>query len=96
MAETDNPVAPGQTVLPPTAGAEPIPADDDPDFDNDVDSAFGGDAMSSTASVSSSILKYRTIHGRTYHSEQGNAKYWSVHPRLTACRSQTNAFSRSF
>ncbi|CAG7557400.1 unnamed protein product [Fusarium equiseti] len=34
------------------------------------------DADSTTASITSSILQYRTIHGRTYHSEQGNAQYW--------------------
>lgn len=32
----------------------------------------------STASISSSIFKYRTIHGRTYHSENGNAQYWAA------------------
>lgn len=30
----------------------------------------------STASLTSSILKYRKIHGRTYHSDVGNADYW--------------------
>ncbi|KAL1874364.1 hypothetical protein VTK73DRAFT_447 [Phialemonium thermophilum] len=44
--------------------------------DEDADSAFGGDTSSSTASISSSILKYRTLNGRTYHSERGNAQYW--------------------
>ncbi|RBR26848.1 uncharacterized protein FIESC28_00429 [Fusarium coffeatum] len=33
-------------------------------------------ADSTTASITSSILQYRTIHGRTYHSEQGDAQYW--------------------
>ncbi|KAI8681028.1 hypothetical protein NCS55_00352500 [Fusarium keratoplasticum] len=41
------------------------------------DSAVGDDAASSTDSISSSILHYRTIHGRTYHSERGNAQYWT-------------------
>ncbi|KAH6884440.1 S-adenosyl-L-methionine-dependent methyltransferase [Thelonectria olida] len=41
----------------------------------DADSTFTDDG-SSTESVTSSILEYRTIHGRTYHSEQGNAQYW--------------------
>ena len=32
---------------------------------------------SSTASLSASILEYRTIHGRTYHAERHGAdKYW--------------------
>ena len=29
----------------------------------------------STASIASSILNYRTIHGRTYHADVGNAEY---------------------
>ncbi|UPK99997.1 hypothetical protein LCI18_010932 [Fusarium solani-melongenae] len=52
-----------------------IEADDDVG-DSDADSALGPDAESSTASITSSILQYRTIHGRTYHSERGNAFYW--------------------
>ncbi|KAF4458666.1 hypothetical protein FALBO_14583 [Fusarium albosuccineum] len=45
--------------------------------DDDADSAVGGDDVaSSTESISSSILAYRTIHGRTYHAERGNAEYW--------------------
>jgi ubiquinone/menaquinone biosynthesis C-methylase UbiE len=27
--------------------------------------------------MTSSILHYRTIHGRTYHSDKGNAEYWA-------------------
>ncbi|KAL2669986.1 hypothetical protein Neosp_014865 [[Neocosmospora] mangrovei] len=38
-------------------------------------SVLDADNNSSTASVTSSILEYRTIHGRTYNSEQGNAQY---------------------
>ncbi|KAF5603210.1 L-ascorbate oxidase [Fusarium pseudocircinatum] len=46
------------------------------DGDNtDADSTLDPDNASSTASITSSILEYRTIHGRTYHSEQGNAQY---------------------
>ncbi|KAH7629220.1 S-adenosyl-L-methionine-dependent methyltransferase [Sordaria sp. MPI-SDFR-AT-0083] len=37
--------------------------------DSDLDSTLGGDAESSTASIASSILHYRTINGRTYHSD---------------------------
>lgn len=40
------------------------------------DPTLGDDVESSTASLSSSILDYRTINGRTYHSERGNAAYW--------------------
>ncbi|KAH7122013.1 S-adenosyl-L-methionine-dependent methyltransferase [Dactylonectria estremocensis] len=42
---------------------------------DDTDSAFT-DRPSSTESLSPSILQYRTAHGRTYHSERGNADYW--------------------
>jgi hypothetical protein len=43
--------------------------------DDDADSSLGDDD-GSTASLSSSILEYRTINGRRYHSDQGNAEYW--------------------
>ncbi|KAK5655755.1 hypothetical protein OQA88_5292 [Cercophora sp. LCS_1] len=43
----------------------------------DGDSALGA-FSDSTASISSSILQYRTLHGRTYHSERGNAQYWGA------------------
>jgi hypothetical protein len=49
----------------------------DADDTADADSALE-DNISSTASIASSILKYRTILGRTFHSEQGDAHYWSV------------------
>ncbi|KAK1763387.1 S-adenosyl-L-methionine-dependent methyltransferase [Phialemonium atrogriseum] len=48
-----------------------------PLHNSDNDSAVGDDNASSTASISSSILNYRTINGRTYHSERGNAQYWT-------------------
>ena len=35
------------------------------------------DNTSSTASISSSVLHYRTVQGRTYHSTRGNAEYWA-------------------
>ncbi|KAF6524966.1 hypothetical protein HZS61_010761 [Fusarium oxysporum f. sp. conglutinans] len=47
------------------------------DDNADADSTLDPDNASSTASITSSILEYRTIHGRTYHSEQGNAQYWA-------------------
>ncbi|ORY68797.1 S-adenosyl-L-methionine-dependent methyltransferase [Pseudomassariella vexata] len=50
--------------------------EEDFDEDDDNDSALGDDGASSTASLSASILEYRTIHGRTYHSNIGNAEYW--------------------
>ncbi|KDN63519.1 putative methyltransferase domain-containing protein [Colletotrichum sublineola] len=44
--------------------------------DDDADSALGDDAASSTASITSTILQYRKIHGRTFHGEVGDAQYW--------------------
>lgn len=46
--------------------------------DDDAESAVGSLDPSSTASISSSILKYRTLHGRRFHSEVGNAEYWAA------------------
>ncbi|KAK1778777.1 hypothetical protein QBC45DRAFT_451449 [Copromyces sp. CBS 386.78] len=37
--------------------------------ESDLDSTLGSDDESSTASIASSILRYRTINGRTYHSD---------------------------
>ncbi|KAL4731991.1 hypothetical protein ACLX1H_000994 [Fusarium chlamydosporum] len=45
--------------------------------DSDTDSSLGDDTSSSTASINSSILEYRTINGRTYHAERGDAQYWA-------------------
>ncbi|KAH7133077.1 S-adenosyl-L-methionine-dependent methyltransferase [Dactylonectria estremocensis] len=62
------------TILPPSTGFKShrfAQGQDDADTDSTLD-----DNASSTASITSSILEYRTIHGRTYHSEQGNAHYW--------------------
>ncbi|KAM0210058.1 hypothetical protein ACHAQI_006174 [Fusarium lateritium] len=42
---------------------------------DDNDSTLSSNA-SSTASLTSSILQYRTLHGRSYQSERGNADYW--------------------
>lgn len=42
-----------------------------------IDSSLTDDVSSSTASISSSILQYRVINGRTYHAERGNAQYWA-------------------
>lgn len=46
------------------------------DDENDANSALGSTIESSTASITSTILQYRKIHGRSYHSDQGNAQYW--------------------
>ena len=42
----------------------------------DNDSALGNSDQESSASLTSTILRYRTLHGRTYHSDVGNAQYW--------------------
>jgi len=55
---------------------------------DEFDDPYSDDA-SSTASVSASILEYRTINGRTYHSNQGNAEYWYVSLPL-ASQDKTN------
>ncbi|KAI1174817.1 S-adenosyl-L-methionine-dependent methyltransferase [Nemania sp. FL0916] len=63
-------------VLPPSHWAQ-VPQDEEEDDYDDVDSAYGDENASSTASLSASILEYRTVHGRTYHSERGNAQSWN-------------------
>ncbi|KAF5011136.1 hypothetical protein FDECE_2744 [Fusarium decemcellulare] len=45
---------------------------------DDDDSALDPDSAETTASITSSILQYRTIHGRTFHSERGDAQYWAA------------------
>lgn len=62
----------------PTA-TQTIEVDTVPEEEEDeIDPGLGADAESSTASITSSILHYRTINGRTFHSERGNAAYWQV------------------
>ncbi|CCE32993.1 uncharacterized protein CPUR_06916 [Claviceps purpurea 20.1] len=51
--------------------AEEISADDQ----NDIDSIFS-ESASSTTSIASSILEYRRIHGRTYHSDTFTTNYF--------------------
>lgn len=36
------------------------------------------EAESSTASLTASIFEYRTLHGRTYHSDRGGSQYWGT------------------
>ncbi|KAI0839508.1 S-adenosyl-L-methionine-dependent methyltransferase [Hypoxylon sp. FL0890] len=50
--------------------------DDDDDDRDDVDSALGDDASSVVHSITSSVLNYRTIQGRTFHSEKHNNMYF--------------------
>ncbi|KAJ4364314.1 hypothetical protein N0V85_009293 [Neurospora sp. IMI 360204] len=47
------------------------------ELDEDNDSTLGSDADSSTASIASSILHYRNVLGRTYHSDSvTDTEYW--------------------
>ncbi|KAJ4328117.1 hypothetical protein N0V84_001486 [Fusarium piperis] len=78
MADTTSPAATSspksqKSDTPPAADAAPIEVGDDNPADDD--SALGTEASSSSASISSSILDYRTMHGRTYHSDRGTAQY---------------------
>ncbi|KAM0430082.1 hypothetical protein ACHAPT_006088 [Fusarium lateritium] len=79
--ETHRPVSKSPTDHGSPAGAvqagdeAPLEVDDNPAEDGD--SAFGSEPASSTTSVTSSILEYRTVHGRRYHSDRGDAAYWA-------------------
>ncbi|KAI1748903.1 S-adenosyl-L-methionine-dependent methyltransferase [Xylaria castorea] len=68
--------APPSDVFPASHWAQVPEVEEEEEFD-DNDSAYGDDNASSTASLSASILEYRTVHGRTYHSERGNAQSWN-------------------
>ncbi|KAG6066582.1 hypothetical protein E4U16_000231 [Claviceps sp. LM84 group G4] len=61
---------------PPHKGNDLIEAEDIPVNDqDDIDSIFS-ENRSSTTSIASSILEYRQIHGRTYHSDKFRANYF--------------------
>ncbi|KAK5661110.1 hypothetical protein OQA88_11000 [Cercophora sp. LCS_1] len=69
---------------PPPPPPEPIEIAVDPTFRplSDADSALSsGDSELSTSSLSSTILEYRRIHGRTYHNYSGTSaqqpEYWA-------------------
>ncbi|KAI1307517.1 S-adenosyl-L-methionine-dependent methyltransferase [Xylaria venustula] len=66
-------------VIPTTHWTQPQDNQDEEEEEvfDDGDSALGDDAASTTASLSASILEYRTFHGRTYHSLQGTADHWT-------------------
>ncbi|KAI2618928.1 S-adenosyl-L-methionine-dependent methyltransferase [Hypoxylon sp. NC1633] len=72
-AEDEGTAVPGATEAPIEAASQ----QDEDEFD-DVDSALGqDDNASSTASLTASILEYRTLNGRTYHADRHGAdKYW--------------------
>ncbi|KAG6068736.1 hypothetical protein E4U16_007882 [Claviceps sp. LM84 group G4] len=61
---------------PPQTVNDLIAAEDVPVNDQDeIDSIFSED-KSSTTSIASSVLEYRQIHGRTYHSDRFTANYF--------------------
>ncbi|KAK7428044.1 hypothetical protein QQZ08_005476 [Neonectria magnoliae] len=65
-------------VTTPAPQPELIPAQDPEDEEQtDGDSALGDEGASSTASITSSILEYRTIQGRTYHSDRHPTEYFT-------------------
>lgn len=63
--------APGADILPPSHWRD-VPVEEE---EGEADSTFG-DAESSTASLTESILEYRKMLGRTYHSSIGQAEAW--------------------
>ncbi|EFX06127.1 hypothetical protein CMQ_4196 [Grosmannia clavigera kw1407] len=68
------------TTIPPTFD-EPILAAEVPDggdgddLEEDRDSAYDDTFSALTASLSSSVLQYRSFHGRTFHSDKYNAYF---------------------
>lgn len=72
MPEDSSPTRPNVVVFPAEHWAQQAIADDD------ADSTLGTELPPSIASITSSIRKYRTLYGRTYHSEQGHARYWGT------------------
>ncbi|KAA8620669.1 hypothetical protein SMACR_12884 [Sordaria macrospora] len=59
-------------ILPATYWTEqPLPEEDVDDRASSL-----GSFNSTTASLSTSIYRYREVHGRTYHAEIGNAESW--------------------
>ncbi|CCE28845.1 uncharacterized protein CPUR_02534 [Claviceps purpurea 20.1] len=61
---------------PPHTGNDLIAAEDIPVNDQyEIDSVFSQDQSSAT-SIASSVLEYRQIHGRTYHSDKFTTNYF--------------------
>ncbi|KAH8675191.1 S-adenosyl-L-methionine-dependent methyltransferase [Ilyonectria robusta] len=70
--------SPSPARSPPGVAPDPIEVLDDEGDDGDNDTALGSDDnASSTASITSTILQYRTIQGRTFHSEKFNTEYFA-------------------
>nr|XP_036580010.1 Phosphoethanolamine N-methyltransferase 3-like protein 1 [Colletotrichum truncatum]KAF6787766.1 Phosphoethanolamine N-methyltransferase 3-like protein 1 [Colletotrichum truncatum] len=66
-----------ESVAAPTTQDQGIEAAAHETDDDDRDSAVGDDGANSTASITSSILEYRTIQGRRYHSERHDTRYFT-------------------
>ncbi|CCE32550.1 uncharacterized protein CPUR_06410 [Claviceps purpurea 20.1] len=67
---------PADEQSPPHTGDDLIAAENVPAVSqNDTDSVLS-EAQSSTASISSTILEYRKLHGRTYHSDKFTTTYF--------------------
>ncbi|KPM43972.1 hypothetical protein AK830_g2642 [Neonectria ditissima] len=82
MADQPNPPgAAGLNPAPPSPRPQSdlVPADvpEGENESNDGDSGLSYNVNSSTASITSSILEYRTIQGRTYHSDKYNTDYFT-------------------
>ncbi|KAG6172705.1 hypothetical protein E4U51_006994 [Claviceps purpurea] len=61
---------------PPRTGNDLIAAEDISVNDQDeIDSIFS-EEQSSTTSIAPSVLEYRKIHGRTYHSDKFTTNYF--------------------
>ncbi|SPQ24311.1 e2fe2a48-64e9-499f-9da9-cc145a7e7db2 [Thermothielavioides terrestris] len=79
--ESHKPPSKSPPESPPKSASRPaderLQADPDPEsLASDVDSVFDANSIiSSTASISSTILNYRKLHGRTYQNYEG-AEYW--------------------
>ncbi|KKA27566.1 hypothetical protein TD95_001454 [Thielaviopsis punctulata] len=82
------PPAAATSAIPPAPSSATSPPEIDPestilspdhfraeDLPEDADSCYNEDMLSSTASVNSSIMRYREVNGRTFHKEVGNAAY---------------------
>ncbi|KAF5017329.1 hypothetical protein F66182_10758 [Fusarium sp. NRRL 66182] len=62
----------------PAPQPELVPAADSLDCDDsETASSVGDDAASSTTSITASILEYRTIQGRTFHSDRHPTEYFT-------------------
>jgi len=53
-----------------------VEIEEGPDSKEDAESI-----LTSTASITSSLLRFRSLHGRTFHSELGNAQAWEPNDR---------------